>query len=193
MAETRGSEIVVFWARSRVTCDGCGEDLGKGALIRLEDRQAFCPDCADLDHLVFLPSGDAALTRRASRLSGLRAACRLRDAERRERLDQEYVTRFAGAVRARYPSCPQGEEREMAEHACRQHSGRVGRSAAAKGLDPVAVDLAVRAHVRHACTRYDELLMAGRDRGVARAEVEGEVEAVLARWQSGGAVSADPA
>ncbi len=232
MAETRGSEIVVFWARSRVTCDGCGEDLGKGALIRLEDRQAFCPDCADLDHLVFLPSGDAALTRRASRLSGLRAvvvrwstarrryerqgilveeealaraeeeclgdaearaACRLRDAERRERLDQEYVTRFAGAVRARYPSCPEGEEREMAEHACRQHSGRVGRSAAAKGLDPVAVDLAVRAHVRHACTRYDELLMAGRDRGVARAEVEGEVEAVLARWQSGGAVSADPA
>ena len=37
-------------------------------------RQAgLCLDCADLDHLVFLPAGDAALTRRARKGSGLSA------------------------------------------------------------------------------------------------------------------------
>ncbi len=40
----------------------------------MEDAGPLCLDCADLGHLVFLPSGDAALTRRAkkaSRLSGV--------------------------------------------------------------------------------------------------------------------------
>jgi len=223
MDEARPGEIVVFWARSLVTCDGCGEDLGRGALIRLQERQAFCLECADLDHLVFLPSGDAALTRRASKCSGLRAvvvrwatarrryerqgilveeealaraeeeclgdvgareARRARDAERRERLDREYVARFSAALRDRYPGCPPGEEQGISEHACRKSSGRVGRTAAAKSLDPVAIDLAVRAHLRHAWTRYDELLMANWDRDAARVEIEGEVEEVLERWKA---------
>jgi hypothetical protein len=61
----------------------------------------------------------------------------------------------------------------------------VRRTAAAKSLAPVAIDLAVRAHVRHTCTGYDELLMAGWDRRLARVEVEGEVEDRLSRWRSG--------
>jgi hypothetical protein len=36
-------------------------------------RNALCLNCADLDHLVFLPSGDAALTRRSRKYSGLLA------------------------------------------------------------------------------------------------------------------------
>ncbi|MGX7826827.1 DUF2293 domain-containing protein [Actinokineospora sp. 24-640] len=39
----------------------------------VEDEQPVCLSCADMDHLVFLPSGDAALTRRARRASGLAA------------------------------------------------------------------------------------------------------------------------
>ena len=35
------------------------------------DRRALCLACADLDHLVFLPSGDAAVTRRAHKHSTL--------------------------------------------------------------------------------------------------------------------------
>ncbi len=38
-----------------------------------EDKKALCLACADLDHLVFLPSGDAALTRRARKHSQLSA------------------------------------------------------------------------------------------------------------------------
>jgi hypothetical protein len=40
-------------------------------------------------------------------------------------------------------------------------SGRVGRSAAAKKLHDSTIRLAVFAHVRHAETNYDELLMEG--------------------------------
>jgi hypothetical protein len=59
----------------------------------------------------------------------------------------------------------------------------VGRSAAAKALDGEAVRLAVIAHIRHAKTPYDELLMTGWDRMEARREVEDAVQAVLAGWQ----------
>jgi hypothetical protein len=58
------SPIRVFISSRDSTCDECGENLGSGAWITLEEqRGALCLSCADLDHLVFLPSGNAALTR----------------------------------------------------------------------------------------------------------------------------------
>src|SRR5436305_1460116 len=42
------------------------------------------------------------------------------------------------------------------------------------------------AHVRHAHTDYDRLLNRFGDRGLARAEVRDDVEAVLEQWQAGG-------
>jgi len=67
-------EFKVFIASGEATCSECGEDLGRHAWITLvEDKGAVCLSCADLDHLVFLPSGDAALTRRSGRYSTLRA------------------------------------------------------------------------------------------------------------------------
>jgi len=64
----------VFISNRESTCGECGEDLGRRAWITLvEDKGALCLSCADLDHLVFLPSGDAALTRRARKHSALRA------------------------------------------------------------------------------------------------------------------------
>jgi hypothetical protein len=64
-----------------------------------------------------------------------------------------------------------------------KYSGRVGRSAAAKNFAPEAIALAVRAHVRHAHTSYDELLSRGYDRGEARQMVSGEVEKTLDTWR----------
>ena len=55
-------------------CDECGEELGRQAWITLEeDKGAVCLSCADLDELEFLPTGDAALTRRAKKHSTLSA------------------------------------------------------------------------------------------------------------------------
>ena len=66
-------EIVVFQVRRDTECSECGQEIWKGSLLRLEKDKALCMTCADLDHLEFLPSGDAAVTRRASKYSTLRA------------------------------------------------------------------------------------------------------------------------
>ncbi|MFC7591790.1 DUF2293 domain-containing protein [Nonomuraea antimicrobica] len=52
------------------TCASCGDT---GPYLIMEDDQPHCLTCADLDHLVFLPSGNAALSRRAKQESGLSA------------------------------------------------------------------------------------------------------------------------
>jgi len=70
----------------------------------------------------------------------------------------------------------------IAEHACLKYSGRIGRSAEAKELGEEAVRLAVRAHIRHAETGYDQLLAKGHDRSEARQRVEEAVRRVLERW-----------
>jgi hypothetical protein len=67
-------ELKVFISTRESTCGECGEYLGSKAWITLvEEKGALCLACADLDHLVFLPSGDAALTRRAKKHSTLSA------------------------------------------------------------------------------------------------------------------------
>jgi hypothetical protein len=67
-------DLKVFISNRDSTCDECGEELGRKAWITLvRDIGALCLSCADLDHLFFLPSGDAALTRRARKYSRLSA------------------------------------------------------------------------------------------------------------------------
>ncbi len=70
-------------------------------------------------------------------------------------------------------------EGKCAEWTCEKHSGRVGRSAAAKTLDPQALRLAVIARIRHEHTPSDQRLMEHGDRSRARAEVRAEIEQVL--------------
>jgi len=65
-------ELKVFISSRDSKCEECGEELGRHAWITLVDNgAAVCLSCADLDHLVFLPSGDAALTRRSRKHSRL--------------------------------------------------------------------------------------------------------------------------
>ncbi len=70
--QSRPPDLVVISAVNDFTCSVC-HSTGDGWLI-MEDAGPVCMACADMAHLVFLPSGDAALTRRAkagSRLSAL--------------------------------------------------------------------------------------------------------------------------
>src|SRR5215469_922822 len=66
----RDSGIVVIQPVRDFACAECG---GGGELLRMQDAGPLCMVCSDLDHLVFLPSGDAALTRRATKASTLSA------------------------------------------------------------------------------------------------------------------------
>jgi hypothetical protein len=114
--------------------------------------------------------------------SDLRKRRRLREAERRLELDQEYLVRFAARLREMFPHCPKGRVLEIAEHACRKYSGRVGRSASAKAFDEKAVRLAVIAHIRHRETDYDSLLSQGFDRADARGMIKGQIDELLKKW-----------
>ncbi len=65
------TDILVYLPRRSWTCSDCGDR--DGDFLTLENDQAFCMRCADLDGLVFLPRGDAALSRRARKASTLSA------------------------------------------------------------------------------------------------------------------------
>src|SRR2546422_5640170 len=71
---TKSEEIKVFISNRESKCGECGEELGRKAWITLDrEKGALCLACGDLDHLVFLPAGDAAVTRRARKHSALSA------------------------------------------------------------------------------------------------------------------------
>jgi hypothetical protein len=68
----------------------CAECRGTGDLLVMDDKGPLCLACADLDHLVFLPSGDAALTRRAKKASRLSAVV-VRWSRTRKRYERQGV------------------------------------------------------------------------------------------------------
>lgn len=82
-----------------------------------------------------------------------------------------------------FPGCPSARADAIARHTVTRGSGRIGRSAAGRALDPDAVTLAVVAAVRHEDTPYDELLMSGATRTEARERVRALVDAVLDDWR----------
>lgn len=224
-AKTTPKEIVVFITRQEGKCAECDTELWPGSMIRLENDQPHCLGCADLGHLEYLPRGDAALTRRATKHSPLRAVVvqwsrvrqhyerqgilvtgeaidraeqecvadtaarerqRVRAALQRESADAVHEAAVTATIRSAFPGCPPDEAARIAVWTCRKHSGRVGRSAAAKSLDPAAVRLAVVAHIRHEHTDYDRLLMRTGDRQSARQTVRAEIDRVLERWEARG-------
>jgi hypothetical protein len=60
---------VVFDNLRESHCSECGAEIGPGSFLFMEQDQPLCLPCAHLDDLEFVPSGDAALTRRASKYS----------------------------------------------------------------------------------------------------------------------------
>lgn len=215
----RGAELVVVMPLKDWSCASCATT---GAFLTMDDTGPLCLTCADMDHLVFLPAGDAALTRRAKRASRLSAVVRFsrarrryerqgllveaaaldqadaecladvevrarrreRDALRRAEDDRELQTRMAAKIASLFPGCPAERAHEIARHAAARGSGRVGRSAGGRQLEEWALQLAVTASVRHRDTAYDELLMAGVERGDARERVGDDVARIIATWRS---------
>jgi len=68
--QSQPPDLVVISALGDWTCTTCSDT---GDLLFMEGPGPLCLHCADLDHLVYLAAGDAALTRRANRASGLSA------------------------------------------------------------------------------------------------------------------------
>ncbi len=94
----KSSDLKVFISSRDSICDECDEELGRKAWITLvEDKGALCLSCADLDHLLFLPAGDAALTRRSRKHSTLNAVV-LKWSRARKRYERQGVLVEAEAL-----------------------------------------------------------------------------------------------
>ncbi|MFB4276549.1 MULTISPECIES: DUF2293 domain-containing protein [unclassified Nonomuraea] len=68
--QSKAPDLVAVAPLDAWTCASCADT---GPYLIMEDDRPHCLTCADMDHLVFLPAGNAALSRRAKQESGLSA------------------------------------------------------------------------------------------------------------------------
>lgn len=85
--------------------------MWKGELLFMEAGRPLCLGCADLDHLIYLPRGDAALTRRARKYSPLNAVV-VRFSRSRGRYERQGILVSEAALERAEEEClADGEQR----------------------------------------------------------------------------------
>src|SRR5437899_5048511 len=87
---SEAKDLVVFDILRESKCADCGKELLGGDFLFMEGERPLCLTCADLDHLVYLPRGDTALTRRARKHSALSAVV-VRFSRARKRYERQGV------------------------------------------------------------------------------------------------------
>jgi hypothetical protein len=154
-------ELKVFISHRESTCSECGEHLGAKAWITLAGgKGALCLACADLDHLLFLPSGNVALTRRARKHSTLSAVV-LQWSRARQRYERQGLLVEAQGLEKAEEECLADNdvrERRRAREAARREvldCQYVDQFAArVRALFPKCPTGRERAIAEHACRKY---------------------------------------
>jgi hypothetical protein len=147
--QNKPPDLVVVQPLQEFTCAGCGRT--DADMLVMEDAGPVCLACADLDHLVFLPAGDATLTRRAKQASRLSAVV-VRFSRSRKRYERQGLLVQEAAIEQAEQQCLSDEEvrarrrerdrlarevtderfqRELAEEICRLFPGCPPQRAAA--------------------------------------------------------------
>jgi hypothetical protein len=154
-------ELKVFISTRESTCGECCENLGSKAWITLAgEKGALCLACADLDHLVFLQSGAAALTRRAKKHSTLSAVV-LKWSRARKRYERQGLLIEEQALEKAEEECladsevrERRREREAArrEEVDRQYVERFAQRV--RQLFPACPEGRETAIAEHACRKY---------------------------------------
>jgi hypothetical protein len=97
-------ELVVFDIYKESKCSECETELPKGSFLVMEAERPLCLECADLGHLVYLPRGDATLTRRARKYSKLSAVV-VRFSRTRGRYERQGALVEEGALQKAEEEC----------------------------------------------------------------------------------------
>jgi hypothetical protein len=97
----RPRRIIAISPHNAWTCTSCGDT---GDFLLKDKAGALCLDCADLGHLEFLPSGDAALTLRATKASRLSAVV-MRWSTRRNRYERQGILAEPAAIEQAAQEC----------------------------------------------------------------------------------------
>jgi hypothetical protein len=155
------ADLKVFISNRESTCDECGENLGRKAWITLDrDKGALCLACADIDHLIFLPSRNTALTRRARKHSTLSAVV-LKWSSNRKRYERQGLLIEEAALEKAEKECLADDEvrvrrRERgAERRAEQDQHYIERFASrVRGLFPSCTPGRETVIAEHACLKY---------------------------------------
>jgi hypothetical protein len=90
----------------------CAECQQSGDLLIMDAVGPLCMTCADMDHLDYLPAGDAALTRRAKKASGLSAVV-VRWSRARKRYERQGLLVEEAALELAEQQCLADEDARM--------------------------------------------------------------------------------
>lgn len=172
----------------------------------------ICPDCAGLGHLVYLPCGDAALTRHTNKAARASVAVMRVNVKRMAHERQGILTEqcaielaagqcLADPHRLRRKATVDERLRRKITDAIRAQfpgcpparAAAIGYYAAVRGgrrahpaIDgPDAVRLAVAESVRRIDTDHDDLYLSGVDHTECRRRVQGRLDGILDAWRSG--------
>jgi hypothetical protein len=105
---------VVFQNLRKSQCSECGTEIDQDSMLFLEQGEPLCLHCARLDDLEFLPSGDAALTRRAAK-HGRRVAVVVRFSRARGRYERQGTLVESSALQRAEQEClDDADERAVA-------------------------------------------------------------------------------
>ncbi len=107
--QSKAPDLVVVMPIKDWTCAACGDT---GGLLIMDDAGPLCLTCADMDHLVYLGAGDAALTRRAKKASGLSAVV-VRWSRSRRRYERQGVLVEEPALEDAERQCLADEDARM--------------------------------------------------------------------------------
>ena len=97
-----------------------------------------------------------------------------------QRKDQKLEREFRDAVLSQFPGTPSESVAKIVSRAMLKRSRRVGRTGMLDVAERAA--LAVRAHIRHVHTRYDQLLRDGVSREQARSQTYEKIDEVMRSW-----------
>lgn len=97
---------VVFMNLRDAQCSECGAEIEQGSMLLLEAEQPLCLPCARFGDLEFLPSGDTALTRRATKYSE-RVAVVVRFSRARKRYERQGILVEDAALEKAEQECVQ--------------------------------------------------------------------------------------
>ena len=103
------ADLLVIVPLKDWTCATCG---GTSDFLIMDDAGPLCLTCADLDHLVFVPAGDAALTRRARQASRLSAVV-VRWSRARKRYERQGILAEEPALRQAEELCLADEDARL--------------------------------------------------------------------------------
>ena len=111
MASSKESDRIVYILRRETQCGRCKRELWQKEFVCLTGGEALCLECAGLAHLEYLPAGDAAVTRRAAKYSGLHVVVMKKSAARRRSERQGILAEPEAIRRAEAESAADAEKR----------------------------------------------------------------------------------